>query len=89
MEARMLLLGPPSSNLTRAMPPMQAGLANAIAMQTARGGGKISEADVSQVLKKVAMKLGGGRTTVSLYDVMPPRCMQDLVELAERFAKDL
>ena len=35
------------------------------------------------------MKLGGGRTTVSLYDVMPPRCVQDLVELAERFAKDL
>jgi hypothetical protein len=76
-------------NLTNAFQPAQAGLANAVAMQAARGGGKISEADVTQVLKKVAMKLGGGRTTVSLFDVMPPRCVQDLVELAERFAKDL
>ena len=71
------------------MPPVQAGLANAIALQAARGGGKINESDVATVLKKVAIKLGGGRATVSLFDVMPPRCVQDLVELAERFAKDL
>ena len=67
----------------------QAGLANALALQAARSGGKVREDDVVGVLKKVAVKLGGGRTTVSLFDVMPSRCVQDLVELAERFAKDL
>ena len=41
------------------------------------------------ILKKVAVKLGGGRTTLSLYEVLPSRCTQDLVEIAQRFAKDL
>jgi hypothetical protein len=64
-------------------------LANAIASRAASGGGRISEDDVVGILKKVPVKLGGGRTTLSLYEVMPSRCVQDLVELSERFAKDL
>jgi len=64
-------------------------LANALGARAASGGGKISEEEVVSVLKKVAVKLGGGRTTLSLYEVMPLRCVQDLVDIAQRFAKDL
>jgi hypothetical protein len=65
------------------------GLANAIAARTASNGGKISSDDVTAILKKVAVKLGGGKTEVSLYDVMGSRCVEDLVELSQRFAKEL
>ncbi len=65
------------------------GLANAIAARTASNGGKISADDVTGILKKVAVKLGGGRSEVSLFDVMSSRCVDDLVELSQRFAKEL
>ena len=65
------------------------GVANAIASRAASNGGKISEGDVVAILKKVAVKLGGGRTVVSLYEVMPDRCVQDLVDISQRFARDL
>ena len=78
-----------SPALTLRPAPAQVGLANAIAARAASGGGKIGEDEVVSILKKVAVKLGGGRTTLSLYEVMPSRCVQDLVDLAQRFAKDL
>lgn len=31
-------------------------------------------------------QLGGGRTTLSLYDVMPARCVEDLTKLAQKAA---
>ena len=65
------------------------GVANALSQRAATNGGKLSESDVTDTLKKIAVKLGGGRTVVSLYDVMPSRCVQDLTDIAQRFAKDL
>ena len=65
------------------------GVANALASRAASNGGKISADDVTAVLKKIAVKLGGGKTETSLFDVMPSRCVDDLVDLAQRFAKDL
>jgi hypothetical protein len=67
----------------------EVGLANAIAECVAKNGGKISADDVKGILQKVAVKLGGGRTVVSLHDVMGNRCVDDLVDLAQRFAKEL
>ena len=67
----------------------QVGVANALSQRVAANGGKISEGDVTDTLKKIAVKLGGGRTVVSLFDVMPSRCVQDLTDIAQRFAKDL
>lgn len=64
-------------------------MASAIAARAASNGGKISEDDITQILKKIAVKLGGGRTIVSLHDVMSTRCVEDLVTISQRFARDL
>jgi hypothetical protein len=65
------------------------GVASAIASRAASNGGKIDGDEVKAILQKISVKLGGGRTIVSLYDVMSDRCIEDLVDLSKRFARDL
>jgi hypothetical protein len=43
--------------------------------------------DVEDALKKVPIKLGQGKMTVALKDVMPSFCVSDLVDLCEEFAQ--
>ena len=66
------------------MKGMSAGLSRAIAVKV-QGGDRVDEAMVEGILKKVAITLGGGRTTLPMLDVMPLRCVQDLASLARRF----
>lgn len=83
--------------LRRALPPAQflkdarydVGVANAIAARAASNGGKISADDVTAILKKVSVKLGAGKKELSLFDVMPARCVDDLVDISQRFAREL
>ncbi|KIZ05037.1 hypothetical protein MNEG_2924 [Monoraphidium neglectum] len=68
-------------------------MAAALAAQlgpTAAGAGRggLRESDVSAVLKRIPVDVGGGRVTLSLYDVMPNGCVSDLVRLLEDWAKD-
>lgn len=51
------------------------------------GRGGLREADVSAVLKKIPVDVGGGRVTLSLYDVMPSACVTDLVRALEDWAR--
>jgi hypothetical protein len=46
------------------------------------------EADVVEFLKKVPVKLGQGKVTVSLEDVLPRMCIQDIVRACEDFARN-
>lgn len=50
--------------------------------------GKLRPDDIEQILKKVPIKLGAGKTTVSLFEVLPSASVADLQRILERFAKD-
>lgn len=43
--------------------------------------------DIEDALKKVPIKLGQGKMTVALKDVMPSFCVSDLMDLCEEFAR--
>lgn len=50
--------------------------------------GGLKESDVEEFLKKVPVKLGQGKITVSLQDVLPPMCVQDIVRACEDFERN-
>jgi hypothetical protein len=63
-------------------------LATQLGPKAASGGrGGLRESDIESVLRKIPVKLGGGRMQVSLYDVMPSMCVGDLCKILEDFAK--
>lgn len=44
-------------------------------------------ADLDALLKKVPIKLGGGKMTSALADVLPSGCVQDLERICEDWAR--
>ena len=68
---------------------LNVGLATVLAARATSQGGKVSEADVRETLSRVPVKLGGGKLSVSLLDVLPDRCVQDLADLTRRFVDEL
>ncbi|GBG00291.1 hypothetical protein Rsub_12970 [Raphidocelis subcapitata] len=68
---------------------MASALAGQLGPDAAKAGrGGLREAEVSGVLKKIPVDVGGGRVTLSLYDVMPSGCVSDLVRLLEDWVRD-
>ncbi|MEL6468714.1 MAG: DUF3181 family protein [Cyanobacteria bacterium J06623_4] len=51
--------------------------------------GNISEDEVTKVLQDIPIKLGGGRRTVPLADLLPMQCMVNLVDLLEEYQRNL
>lgn len=49
----------------------------------------ISEDAVTGVLQDIPIKLGGGRKTVPLTDLLPMQCLVNLVDLLEEFQRSL
>ncbi|MEL6351704.1 MAG: DUF3181 family protein [Cyanobacteria bacterium J06627_28] len=49
----------------------------------------ISEDAVTSVLQDIPIKLGGGRKTVPLTDLLPMQCLVNLVDLLEEFQRSL
>ena len=45
------------------------------------------ESDLASLLKKVPVKLGGGRTTLALGDVLPAACVQDMERICADYAR--
>lgn len=45
-------------------------------------------ADLTELLKKVPIKQGGGKLTTSLADLLPSGCTQDLERICEDWARD-
>ncbi|KAK9820230.1 hypothetical protein WJX72_007723 [[Myrmecia] bisecta] len=62
-------------------------LAQQFGEQVSQDGFK--QAEVEAVLKKVPVKLGGGKLSVALSDVIPSKGVQDLVRILEDYARDL
>lgn len=68
---------------------MAAALAGQLGPEALRAGrGGLRESDVTAVLKRVPVDVGGGRVTLSLYDVMPNGCVADLARILCDFARD-
>ena len=60
-------------------------VASALAAKVS-GGKAPSEADVRDTCAKIPVRLGGGKSVLSLLDVMPERCVQDMVDITRRYA---
>ena len=71
------------------LPDTQITLAQAIAQQ--RGsqiqGQGFNASAVNQLIGRVPVKLGQGKSTLSLADVMPSRCLSDLEDICENYAR--
>lgn len=53
------------------------------------GQGIPSEDDVLKVLQDIPIKLGGGRQTVSLAEMLPMQCQVNLMDLLEEYQRKL
>ena len=49
----------------------------------------LDEREVEELLKKVPLRLGQGKTQVSLFEAIPTYAIQDLVKIAKDYAKNL
>lgn len=49
----------------------------------------LEEETVINILKDTPVKLGGGKTTLSLADLIPSQVITDLMKLLEEFKKDM
>ena len=49
----------------------------------------LSTEQVEEILKRISVKLGGGRTKLPLLDLLPSNAMDDLMELLEEYQKQL
>jgi Protein of unknown function (DUF3181) len=51
--------------------------------------GMVTEAQVSEILKGIAVKLGGGKMEVSLADLLPMQSLVHLMDALEEYQRDL
>jgi len=49
----------------------------------------LSEAQVEEILKQIPVKLGGGRTQLPLFELLPENAIRDLMEILEDYQKQL
>lgn len=49
----------------------------------------LSEEQVQDILQRISVKLGGGRTQLSLLDLLPQNALGDLMELLEEYQRQL
>ena len=49
----------------------------------------LNEDEVTSVLQSISVKLGGGKTKVSLNELLPMQCKMTLLDLLEEYQKDL
>jgi len=50
-------------------------------------GQGFNSGDIEQFLSKVPVKMGQGKVTLPLSEVMPARCVQDLLDICEDYAR--
>ncbi len=51
--------------------------------------GNVSEDGVTKVLQDIPIKVGGGRKTLSLAELMPMQCHVNLIDLLEDFQRQM
>lgn len=52
-------------------------------------GTSVSEEDVIKVLESIPVKIGGGRRELPLADLLPLQCQVSIVDILERFQREL
>ena len=62
-------------------------LAQALAQQFGVdvSSGQFSSSKLEEILQKVPIKLGGGKTQVPLYELLPSACIRDLESIVKDF----
>lgn len=65
-------------------------LAQALAQQFGEdvSSGQFSSGKIEDVLQKVPIKLGAGKVTVPLFELLPAACVRDLESILSDFEKD-
>jgi hypothetical protein len=64
-------------------------LARIVQNTIAADGNRFEESSIENILKNCPVKIGGGKQTVTLYDLMPNMVVQDFMSICERYADDL
>lgn len=64
-------------------------LARIVSQRIAADGNRFDEVSITQILKDCPVKVGGGKSQVKLFDLMPNMCVQDFLKIAEDYADDL
>ena len=49
----------------------------------------VDEDDVIQVLQSIPIKIGGGKREVPLIDLVPSQCQVNLVDILEKYQKEM
>lgn len=49
----------------------------------------ITEDQVEKVLQSIPVKIGGGKKELSLLDLLPSQCLVDLMEILEKFQREI
>jgi hypothetical protein len=52
-------------------------------------GKSVEEEDVIQVLQSIPVKVGGGRREIPLIDLLPLQCQVNLVDLLEKYQREM
>lgn len=64
-------------------------LARIVSERIAADGNRFEEESLLQILRDCPVKVGGGKGTVQMFDLMPSICIQDFLKIAEDYAQDL
>ena len=64
-------------------------LARIVSNRIAADGNRFDETAVLQILKDCPVKIGAGKATVKLFDLMPSMCVSDFVKIVEDYVDDL
>ena len=64
-------------------------LARIVSNRIAADGNRFDEQAVLQILKDCPVKVGGGKSTVKLFDLMPNMCVHDFTKIVEDYVDDL
>ena len=49
----------------------------------------VDQKDVTDVLQSIPIKVGGGKTEIPLIDLVPSQCQNDLVDILEKFQREM
>ena len=49
----------------------------------------VDQKDVTDVLQSIPIKVGGGKREIPLIDLLPSQCQNDLVDILEKFQREM
>ena len=52
-------------------------------------GNSITKDQVEKVLQSIPVKIGGGKQELSLLDLLPSQCLVNLMEILEKFQREI